>query len=188
LLNKRPVTSSIPVCIVSIIEDKVKGYRLGAIDYITKPFESEQLTAAVQSVLKPHGKSSDTSILVVEDDPNIVELVELALEKKDYHIITASNGVSALEKLRHDRPHLVLLDIMLPKLDGYEFIRQAKADPRTEEIPILVLSVRSLEADINRALRLGAEKYLVKPPTDGVDDLTQVVGETIQEMLQDDNE
>jgi PAS domain S-box-containing protein len=185
-LKDNPATAEIPVCIVSIIEDKVKGYRLGAIDYITKPFEAEQLTEAIRSVLDPAPSEADLTILVVEDDPHILELIELALAGEAYRLITASDGVSALERLRRDQPQLVLLDIMLPKLDGYEFIRQAKANGRTQDIPILVLSVRSLEEDINRALRLGAEKYLIKPPGSTDNDLTQVVGEAIQEFL--DNE
>jgi hypothetical protein len=185
-LNQDPKTADIPVCIVSIIEDKVKGYRLGAIDYITKPFESEQLVHAVQMTLKPLDKQGRNTILVVEDNPHIVELVELALADQDYEILAAHDGVAALEQLRHARPDMVLLDIMLPKLDGYEFIRQAKANPLTEHIPIVVLSVRSLEEDINRALRLGAEKYLVKP-ADGAEDLTRVIGDAIHEFLDKDD-
>jgi PAS domain S-box-containing protein len=184
-LKEDPQTAKIPVCIVSIIEDRVKGYRMGAIDYITKPFEREDLVHAVDRALEPASEEHDARILIVEDDPHIAELVEMALSGQDYEIITASDGVQALERLRRTRPSLVLLDIMLPKLDGYEFIRQAKLDPHTEDIPIIVISVRSLEEDINRALRLGAEKYLLKPADDG-EDLTQVVEEVIQEIFEDE--
>lgn len=185
LLKKNPETVDIPVCIVSIIEDKVKSYRLGAIDYVSKPFESEQLLHAVETALQPSADGERKQILVVEDDPNVIELVEIALDTADYETIIAYDGVSGLEQLRQSRPALVLLDIMIPKIDGYEFIRQAKADSRTTNIPIIVLSVRTLEEDITRALRLGAEKYLTKGG--GMEEkLTEAVQQVIQESLEDE--
>jgi PAS domain S-box-containing protein len=189
-LKQEPATAEIPVCIVSIIEDKVVGYRLGAIDYVTKPFESNDLLGAVHNVVAPADHKDDdvVRVLVVEDDPNIVELVEVALEDNgyDYEIITAYNGVTGLEKLRQTQPDLVLLDIMLPKIDGYEVIRQAKGNPRTADIPIIVLSVRSLEEDINRALQLGAEKYMVKADENAGESLSQSVEQVVEEVLDDD--
>jgi PAS domain S-box-containing protein len=188
-LKEDPTTVDIPVCIVSIIEDRALGYKLGAIDYITKPFESDDLLDAVHNTVAPKVEEGDNvRILVVEDDPNVVELVELALEDngQNYEIITAYDGVAALEKLHRTQPHMVLLDIMIPKIDGYEFIRQAKANARTANIPIVVLSVRSLEQDINRALQLGAEKYMVKADADADDDMVRSVEQVVEEVL--DNE
>jgi PAS domain S-box-containing protein len=184
-LKAQSDTADIPVCIVSIIEDKVKGYQLGAIDYVTKPFESDQLLHTVQEALDPHPAGDENCILLVEDNPDIVELVELTLTDAGYTVVTAHDGVTGLEKLRHTRPALVLLDIMLPKLDGYEFIRQAKADPHTTEIPIVVLSVRSLEEDVNRALRLGAEKYLVKASAEQEEDLSRAVTAVVRKALEE---
>jgi PAS domain S-box-containing protein len=182
LLKQDPTTADIPVCIVSIVEDKVKGYRMGAIDYVSKPFESEQLLGAVSTALAPGTKHDEAQILLVEDDPHAVELVELALSDQPYELFVAGDGVVGLEMLHRLVPDLVVLDIMIPKIDGYAFIRQAKAKRRTSNIPIIVLSVRTLEEDISRALRLGAEQYLTKTP--GVEqDLSQV----IQEVLDNDD-
>ena len=185
-LKENPLTAEIPVCITSIIEEKAEGYRLGAIDYITKPFDSEQLLEAIHRILSPTPSGDKTRILVAEDDLGIMELVEMALPAEQFEVLTATDGITALEILRRDRPDLVLLDIMIPRLDGYDFIRQAKADPHTHNIPILVLSVRSLEEDINYALRLGAERYLVKAPGEAADDLWQVVERTVHEILDED--
>jgi PAS domain S-box-containing protein len=179
-------TADIPVCIVSIIEERAKGYRLGAIDYITKPFESEELIAAAERILQPRPDGETTQILVVEDDLTIIELIEVALDAEQFEILTATDGVTALETLRKEHPDLVLLDIMIPKLNGYDFIRQAKADERTSDIPILVLSVRSLEEDINYALRLGAEKYLVKAPGEATQDLSELLTTAVHEFLGED--
>ncbi len=185
-LKESPLTAEIPVCITSIIEEKAQGYRLGAIDYITKPFDSEQLLEAIHRILTPAPRGDKTRILVAEDDLGIMELVEMALPAERFDVFTATDGITALEILRRDQPDLVLLDIMIPRLDGYDFIRQAKADPHTHDIPILVLSVRSLEEDINYALRLGAERYLVKAPGEAADDLWQVVERTVHEILDED--
>jgi CheY-like chemotaxis protein len=184
-LKKAPETAGIPVCIVSIIEDKAKGYRLGAINYISKPFESEELLTAVQDVFRPQETSENRTILVVEDDPNIVELIDVTLSDGGYQVSVAQDGVVALEKLRAHLPAMVLLDIMIPKIDGYEFIRQAKSDPRTADIPIVVLSVRTLEEDINRALRLGAEKYLTKVRDD--EELLRTIPEVVKELVPDEH-
>jgi CheY-like chemotaxis protein len=182
-LKKDPETADIPVCITSIIEEKAKGYRLGALDYITKPFDREDLIAAITHILSPEAPPEDVRILIAEDDLTIIELVEMTLDPEGYEILTATDGVTALEILRREQPDLVLLDIMIPRLDGYDFIRQAKADPRTTDIPILILSVRSLERDINYALRLGADKYLVKAAGNTTQDLSDVLEETVRELL-----
>jgi PAS domain S-box-containing protein len=186
-LKKDPDTADIPVCITSIIEEKAKGYRLGALDYITKPFDREDLLEGISHILSPEAPSDEVRILIAEDDLNIIELVELALDPEGYEILTATDGVTALEILRREQPDLVLLDIMIPRLDGYDFIRQAQADPRTTDIPLLVLSVRSLERDINYALRLGADKYLVKASGDTTQDLSDVLEETVRDLLAQTN-
>jgi CheY-like chemotaxis protein len=187
-LKKNPETADIPVCITSIIEEKAKGYRLGALDYITKPFDREDLIEAISHILSPEAPPEDVRLLIAEDDLTIIELVEVTLDSEGYELLTATDGVTALEILRREQPDLVLLDIMIPRLDGYDFIRQAKADPRTTDIPILVLSVRSLERDINYALRLGADKYLVKAAGDTSQDLSNVLEETVRELLSQSQE
>lgn len=183
LLKQNPETADIPVCIVSIVEDKVKGYKLGAIDYITKPFEREQLLGAIGGVLSPRSSGDEVQVLVVEDDLAVMELVEVALADTDYEILMAHDGIAALEQMRRHLPDLILLDIMIPKIDGYQVIRQAKSDPRTAHIPIIVLSVRALEEDISRALRLGAEKYLTKISSTE-NQLSEVIQNVVKETLE----
>lgn len=188
-LNKSPNTANIPVCIVSIIEDKAAGYRLGAIAYVTKPFESEDLLDSVHNALSPTVHEGDSvRVLVIEDDPNIVELVELALDQNghDYEVTIACNGVAGLEALHRIHPDLVLLDIMVPKINGYEFIRQAKANANTADIPIIVLSVRSLEEDVNRALQLGAEKYIIKADETARENIFESLEQVVEEILDDE--
>ncbi|GAB4318723.1 MAG: response regulator transcription factor [Candidatus Sumerlaeia bacterium] len=105
----------------------------------------------------------EKKILIVEDEPDIARAIQYNLTQHGYRTHTAGDGLSALEAARSFQPHLIVLDIMLPELDGFEVCRRLKADERTASIPILILTVRSDEADVVKGLELGAEDYVVKP-------------------------
>ncbi|MCE1255072.1 MAG: response regulator transcription factor, partial [Anaerolineae bacterium] len=101
-----------------------------------------------------------TSILVVDDDPGILTAIKQALLTHRYEVKTATNGAEALDLYRSNRPDLILLDLMMPKVDGLEVCRQIRA---VDDTPIIILSVKGSEVDIVAALDLGADDYLVKP-------------------------
>lgn len=100
------------------------------------------------------------SILVVDDDPNIRDLVRLYLEKEDYRVLQAGDGQEALDLFRDERPQLVVLDLMLPRLDGWEVLKRLRG---FGEVPILMLTAKGERADKLEGFRLGADDYLVKP-------------------------
>ncbi|MBI4313711.1 MAG: response regulator transcription factor [Candidatus Omnitrophica bacterium] len=102
-------------------------------------------------------------ILVVEDEKNIARVVSYNLERAGYQISTAYNGQEALEKIKRDVPQLIILDLMLPKVDGLEVCRQVKANPKTTQIPIIMLTAKTEEADRVVGLELGADDYVTKP-------------------------
>ncbi len=102
-------------------------------------------------------------ILVVDDEEDILELVTYNLSKERYRVTSALSGEIALEKARKERPDLVLLDLMLPDLDGLAVCRELKRDPLTRDTPIIMLTAKSEEADIVVGLELGADDYVVKP-------------------------
>ncbi|NOX97944.1 MAG: response regulator transcription factor [Nitrospirae bacterium] len=102
-------------------------------------------------------------ILVVDDEKDIGELIEYNLGKEGYRVITAYDGEEVLKRLRGDLPQLILLDIMLPGIDGLEVCRILKRDPRTSGIPIIMLTAKGEEADIVAGLELGADDYVTKP-------------------------
>ena len=102
-------------------------------------------------------------VLVIDDEPDILELVRYNLTKYGYDVTSALSGEEALRKLRACPPDLVVLDLMLPGVDGLELCKALKHDPRTATIPILMLTARSEEADIVAGLELGADDYLTKP-------------------------
>ena len=102
-------------------------------------------------------------ILVVDDEPDIAALVAYHLARSGYRVSTAANGTDALKAVTDERPTLVVLDLMLPDLSGYEIIEQIRRDPSTSDVPVLMPTARREEADRIRGLTLGADDYLTKP-------------------------
>jgi len=103
------------------------------------------------------------SILVVDDEREILELVKYNLAKEGYSVVCVETGEDALNAARLKLPDLVLLDLMLPGVDGLEVCRKLKADPKTQEIPVVMLTAKGGEADIVAGLELGADDYVTKP-------------------------
>ena len=102
-------------------------------------------------------------ILIVEDEADLVYSLKSNLEERGYRALTAQDGISALEIARKESPHLILLDLMLPSLDGYRFLKLLKADDRYRQIPVLVITARADAQDLTLALECGANECLVKP-------------------------
>ncbi len=102
-------------------------------------------------------------ILVADDEPTIVRLMEFILARQGHEMIVAVNGEEALQKIRAEQPDLVLLDIMMPRIDGYEVAQQLRADPATARLPIIMLSAKAQEEDIRRGVEVGVDKYVTKP-------------------------
>lgn len=103
------------------------------------------------------------TILVVDDEPDIVEIIQYNLEKSGFDVVVAADGPAALEKARDETPDLIVLDLMLPGLEGTDVCRILKQDERTRSIPILMLTAKSEEIDRIIGLELGADDYVVKP-------------------------
>lgn len=118
---------------------------------------------AEQSKESLQAQQSRQKILVVEDEEDILELIRYNMEKSGYNVIEAMTGESALEQVRTEHPELVLLDLMLPGIDGLEVCKSLKNNPRTRHIPIVMLTARGEESDIVIGLELGADDYITKP-------------------------
>jgi two-component system alkaline phosphatase synthesis response regulator PhoP/two-component system response regulator VicR len=103
------------------------------------------------------------TLLLVDDEPDLLESISIRLKATGYQVETAVDGLEALKKARSLKPDLILLDLMLPKMDGYKVARLLKFDGRYSRIPILILSARSQDLDKEMASSAGADDYLVKP-------------------------
>lgn len=111
----------------------------------------------------PSNPMSGKTILVVDDEPDIVELISYNLKKEMFNVLTASNGAEALSVAKKQRPDAVVLDIMMPEMDGFEVCRAFRSDPTTASLPILFLTAKAGEIDEILGLELGADDYLQKP-------------------------
>jgi len=102
-------------------------------------------------------------ILIVEDEENLVKLVTVRLQANDYDVVSAGDGYAAIDKVRLEKPDLIILDLMLPKMDGYKVCRMLKFDARYKHIPIIIFSARAQDSDKKMAQEVGADDYIVKP-------------------------
>jgi DNA-binding response OmpR family regulator len=106
---------------------------------------------------------SGERILAVDDSPTILQMIKAILEGGGYEVITAVDGVEALDKARSEEPALILLDVMLPKLDGYRVCRLLKFDQNYKHIPVVMLTAKAGDSEMATGIRTGADQYLTKP-------------------------
>lgn len=119
------------------------------------------------------------TIMVVDDEPDIVRLVKISLEMANFDVIDASSGVEALEKVKQRVPDLFLLDIMMPDMNGYEVCQRLKADEKTRNIPVVMLTAKGQKGDAEQGLRVGADDYIIKPfdPYELSEQITEILKE-----------
>jgi two-component system alkaline phosphatase synthesis response regulator PhoP len=118
-------------------------------------------------------------ILAVDDEPHILKLVAFSLRSGGYEVLEATDGLSAISVAQAERPDLVLMDVMMPTLDGYEACRRLKADPATADIPVIMLSAKTQAAEHKTGYDVGAADYISKPftPKDLVAHVRELLGE-----------
>lgn len=104
-----------------------------------------------------------TKLLIIDDDVTLVNALKLYLSKEGYEVITTSNGLEGLQALYNQRPDLVVLDIMMPKMDGLKVLKKLKENKKTQNIPVIMLTAKNDEASINDAIGSYSEQYIIKP-------------------------
>jgi two-component system alkaline phosphatase synthesis response regulator PhoP len=109
------------------------------------------------------GRRATARILVAEDERDVAELIRYTLDREGFEVVVATNGAEALRQARDSRPDLVLLDLMLPQVNGWELCRRLKQDPATRALPVIMLTARSEEGDKVLGFELGADDYVTKP-------------------------
>jgi signal transduction histidine kinase/DNA-binding response OmpR family regulator len=150
-------TRDIPVVLLSIVDQKDLGYRLGAFDYLLKPFDREAIVAALGRISPAHHH-----LLVVDDDPNVVDLVRQLLADQPYDIEAAVDGQAALEAMAQRQPDVILLDLLMPRLDGFGVLEYLHHTPRYRHIPVLVLTAKSCTAEEQARLRTRVRTVIQK--------------------------
>lgn len=153
-LRKSPQTANIPIIILSIVDEKQVGFALGAADYLIKPIRKPVLLETIRKHV-PFQGDDDSAILLVDDDPGTLALLEETLRAAGYETQSVRSGTRALEVLSSKLVSAVLLDLLMPGMDGFEVIRHVRQEPTLRELPILVMTGKNLTAD--EAALLGRE-------------------------------
>ena len=161
--------TDIPVVMVTMIEDKNKGFTLGATEYLLKPIDRRRLVSVLNRYLPDGATPADNGsyeVMVVEDDSDTREMLRRTLEKEGWEVMTAENGRVALDIMTQYKPDLILLDLMMPEMDGFQFVSEVQQHPEWEDILIIVVTAKDLEpADIER-LNGHVERVLQKGTTE----------------------
>ncbi len=161
-LKADPVTADIPVVMLTIVDDKNMGFALGAADYFTKPIDWQRLGA----VLKKHRRpAADQTVLIVEDDERTREMLRRTLQKEGWQVREAANGRLGLEQLAHGLPGLILLDLMMPEVDGFGFMQELRKHPACSQIPVIVITAKDLTEEDRRRLSGEVARILGKDST-----------------------
>jgi CheY-like chemotaxis protein len=159
-LKSDPSSAQIPIIMLTIIEDDGTAMSLGASGYLVKPVNEQLLLAQIDAVLTRQGR-----VLIVEDDPDTIDLLTQALRQVGFTTETARDGYEALTCARQLKPDVILLDLRLPGMDGYEALSHLKRSIATGVIPIIAISahVTNPVAERERLIMLGATDFLLKP-------------------------
>ncbi len=171
-LKADPAVADVPVIMLTIVDDRNLGYALGAADYLTKPIDRERLV----TVLNEHRR--DLPVLVVDDDADVRQLLRRMLESDGHAVVEAENGRAALGALRAGRPAVILLDLMMPEMDGFEFVAELRRDEAWRSIPVVVITAKDLSHDDRDRLNGHVQKILQKG-THGRDELLADVRELV---------
>jgi len=173
-IRKDPILRDTPVIALTahaMEEDKEKAFKMGCNGYISKPIDIKNFNRIVNKVLKTGNKrklqlledSYQHRILIVDDDPLNLKLLKAHLVAKGYRVITALHGEDALFKAEAEQPDLILLDIMMPGMDGYEVTKRLKVDAKLKDIPIMLVTALNGEDDKKKGLEAGADEFINKP-------------------------
>jgi len=147
-LKADQATASIPVVVVSIIDERGRGFSLGAADYLLKPVDREVLVRVIQRVVRSNARDQrGRSVLVIDDDPLILELMEAVLRPEGFEVLKARDGRHGLQIARERNPDLVVLDLLMPEMNGFEVVDEMHGCPETAAIPIVVLTNKSLSCE-----------------------------------------
>jgi signal transduction histidine kinase/DNA-binding response OmpR family regulator len=158
-LKADPLTAPIPVVMVSMLDDRDIGHALGASDYLTKPFDRQKLVAALRRYRRD---GTQRPVLVVEDDAPTREVIKRALERDGWAVSEADNGRRGLQSVARHVPDLIVLDLMMPEMDGFEFVAELRKSESGRKIPVVVVTSKEITEDDQRRLNGHVRRVLHK--------------------------
>ncbi len=165
-----PALAEIPVIMMTVVDDKNLGFALGAVEYLTKPIDWDRLVKAIHKYVK---EPASQTVLIVEDDADTRDRLRRSLQRHGLKIAEAGNGRIGLEKVSAQKPALILLDLMMPEMDGFEFVRELRRRSEWQKIPVVVITAKDLTEEDRRQLNGHVARIIQK----GAISLDQLVGE-----------
>jgi signal transduction histidine kinase/CheY-like chemotaxis protein len=161
-LKRNPETREIPIIVVSITDERGKGFALGAADYLVKPVQREELVAAIKRFsISTKLNSEAVKVLAIDDDPMALELIAGILGSEGYRVIKASTGIEGIALAKTELPELIILDLLMPEFDGFAVLDKIAGDEAIKEIPILILTNKDLTAEEKKQL-IGRISFLAQ--------------------------
>jgi CheY-like chemotaxis protein len=155
-LKADPDLADIPVIMLTIVDNQNMGYSLGAAEYLAKPIDRDRLASVLR---KYAGEGQTRSALVVDDEQEARDLLRRLLESDGWYVATADNGRLAIEKLKEAKPAVILLDLMMPEMDGFQFVDELRKQPDWRDIPVVVITAKDLTPE--ERLRLNGHVGIV---------------------------
>ena len=177
-LRGDPQLADIPVVMATIVDERRQGMTLGAIGYLTKPIDRDKLVEIMRRYGAPSGP---TRVLVVEDDATQRDRARSLLEAPQWLVTEAENGRVALDRLKDTVPDVIILDLMMPEMDGFQLVAALQQHPQWRRIPVIVVTALDLSAQDRARLNSGVETVLLKEsfrPADLIDGLRRLVAKT----------
>ncbi len=126
------------------MDKKALGFRLGASDYLVKPLDEQAVLDSLKNLIRTNGGKALKKLLVIDDDHSVIDMVTQLLEEEGFSIEDATDGSAALEKLKTFSPDVILLDLLMPRMDGFEFLETFRKKKKNRHIPIIILTAKSL--------------------------------------------
>ena len=165
-LRLDPVTADTPVIMVTSCdtpEERTKGFEAGAAEYFVKPFAADQLANFIKVLFETQKTRRKETAVVIEDTKTTLAIIKHILKKQGLQVITAENGKEGLEKIKKFAPDIIICDIFMPLMDGFQVCHEVKTSPSTKQIPVILLTSSGKKEDTLKGLALGANDYIVKP-------------------------
>jgi CheY-like chemotaxis protein len=186
-IKSDPQTAHIPIIICSIVEDRDRAYQLGAVDYLVKPILEDEMVEALKR-LKLSQNRDFNEILVIDDDPNVFQLIELALRNEaGYQLKYANGGFTGLEMLKDNQPSAIILDLMMPDLDGFSILETMQGDPLLRGIPVIILTAADLTAEQREQIEKSKREVLKKDVFKG-DQLISILENALENLIVEEKE
>jgi len=162
-LKMDPLTKDIPILVTSVVQAQGKGLTLGAVDYLIKPISKDELVSAIAKVsFSPRGEGKPVKILAIDDEETSLKIIEAILRAQGFQVSTAQDGRKGLELIFQEKPELVLLDLVMPGMTGFDILVQLRADPATKDIPVIVVTAKSLTEEEKNILNSQAQIIIEK--------------------------